>query len=189
MALYLGSEKKSLSGGTKLIDVDALDMRCNNTLTSYSSDNVTNVNQYALYACTKLKSVSLPNAVTIGNNAFDICIALTDVHIPAATTIGGSAFSSCNELSFLDLPSATSIGSGAFYICPKLSTLVLRSSTVCELKNENAFNSTPFASGGTGGTVYVPSSLIASYQTASNWSTLYNAGTCNFVAIEGSEYE
>jgi hypothetical protein len=48
---------------------------------------------------------------------------------------------------------------------------------------------TPFASGGTGGTVYVPQALITEYQNATNWSTLYAGGTCNFVAIEGSEYE
>lgn len=39
------------------------------------------------------------------------------------------------------------------------------------------------------GTVYVPSALISSYQTASNWSTLYNNGTLTFAAIEGSPYQ
>lgn len=36
--------------------------------------------------------------------------------------------------------------------------------------------------------IYVPSALISAYQTATNWSTLYNHGI-SFVAIEGSEYE
>ena len=67
--------------------------------------------------------------------------------------------------------------------------MALRSETVCTLSNVNAFNNTPFASGETGGTVYVPQALIEDYKIATNWSTLYEAGTCNFVAIEGSEYE
>jgi hypothetical protein len=57
------------------------------------------------------------------------------------------------------------------------------------LSNTNTFNSTPFATSGTGGTVYVPQALITEYQNATNWSTLYSGGKCNFVAIEGSEYE
>ena len=39
------------------------------------------------------------------------------------------------------------------------------------------------------GTVYVPSDLISSYQTATNWKTLYDGGTVTFEAIEGSDYE
>ena len=81
------------------------------------------------------------------------------------------------------------IEGSVFGYCKNLTTLVLKSETVCTLSNINAFNNTPFASGKTGGTVYVPQALIESYQTATNWSTLYAAGTCNFVAIEGSEYE
>ena len=73
--------------------------------------------------------------------------------------------------------------------CTALKTIVLRSAGLCSLVNANALTGTPFASGGTGGTVYVPSALIESYKTATNWSTLYAGGTCNFVAIEGSEYE
>ena len=37
-------------------------------------------------------------------------------------------------------------------------------------------------------TIYVPSALVSDYQTATNWSTLYNAGV-TFAPIEGSIYE
>jgi hypothetical protein len=57
------------------------------------------------------------------------------------------------------------------------------------LSSISSFNSTPFATNGTGGTVYVPQALIAQYQQATNWSVLHTAGTCSFAAIEGSEYE
>jgi hypothetical protein len=82
------------------------------------------------------------------------------------------------------------IANGVFNGCKKLKTLILRRDVnPTSIVNVGAFTNTPFASGGTGGTVYVPLSLIESYKTATNWSTLYAAGTCNFVAIEGSEYE
>ena len=42
---------------------------------------------------------------------------------------------------------------------------------------------------GATGTVYVPQALIPTYQAATNWKTLYDAGTVTFAAIEGSEYE
>lgn len=37
--------------------------------------------------------------------------------------------------------------------------------------------------------VYCPNDLIASYKTASNWSTRFNGGYITFHAIEGSQYE
>jgi hypothetical protein len=77
----------------------------------------------------------------------------------------------------------------AFSGCTNLRTIIIRGETVATLSDVNNFTDTPFASGGTGGTVYVPEALIESYQNATNWSTLYAAGTCTFVAIEGSEYE
>jgi hypothetical protein len=99
-------------------------------------------------------------------------------------------FKACYALAFLDLPSVTRIRANAFHSCSALKTIVLRSSTVVTLENVNAFNvSTPFASGGSGGTIYVPSSLISSYQTGTNWSTLYGYGATTFAAIEGSEYD
>lgn len=50
-------------------------------------------------------------------------------------------------------------------------------------------NGTPFASGGTGGTLYVPNALKSSYQSASNWSTILGYATNSIQAIEGSYYE
>lgn len=37
--------------------------------------------------------------------------------------------------------------------------------------------------------VYVPSAFIESYKTATNWKTLYDVDTVEFLAIEGSDYE
>ena len=104
----------------------------------------------------------------------------------AVTMVGTFAFYYCTALTSVDLPNATSIGGNAFFNCYKLTTIILRSPTVCTLASTGSFTNTPFASNGT---VYVPQSLISQYQTATNWSSLYSSGKCNFVAIEGSEYE
>jgi hypothetical protein len=159
------------------------------SLVSVDVPAVTNVGSNAFYQCYELVSVNVPSAQTIGSGAFEICSKLTDVNAMSASNIGSSAFRTCTELVLLDLPSATYIGDYAFLGSKKMVKLVLRSQSVCKLSNTRAFNTTPFASDGTGGTAYVPQALIEQYQTATNWSTLYAAGTCNFVAIEGSEYE
>lgn len=144
------------------------------------------------YMCTSLVnlvSADFPNLTATYAGAFERCEKLTDVNIPNVKKFGNDAFSRCTALRKVDLPKVTAIGSSVFWLCSSLTTVILRANQVATLENTNAFDRSPFASGGTGGTVYVPSALIAQYQTATNWSTLYAAGTCNFVAIEGSEYE
>ena len=89
----------------------------------------------------------------------------------------------------MDLGACTTINNYAFNGCTALNVIVLRSTTLCKLSGTAAFTNTPYASGKAGGKVYVPSALIASYQTATNWKTLFGYNTCEFVAIEGSEYE
>lgn len=79
------------------------------------------------------------------------------------------AFYGCSQLTSADFPLATSIGSSTFSSCSQLTALILRSEKQCTLSNANAFNSTPIKSGT--GYIYVPSALIDSYKSATNWST------------------
>ena len=126
---------------------------------------------------------------SIGYNAFRECSALTSVNVPNVTTIDMYAFRKCSNLTSVDLSRTTSFIAQAFNDCTKFNTLVLRSTTICTIAATSVFSLTPFNTSGQGGTVYVPQALIEEYQNATNWSTLYAKGTCNFVAIEGSEYE
>ena len=65
------------------------------------------------------------------------------------------------------------------------------------LYNLAAFTGTPFASGGTGGTIYIPKSLYdhlddgtsSDYKAATNWSTIDGYGTITWAKIEGTYYE
>ena len=82
-----------------------------------------------------------------------------------------------------------SISANSFYHCEALKNLVLPNNGVVSLANVNAFSNTPFASNGSGGTLWAPSSLIASYQAASNWVTILGYANNSIQAIEGSIYE
>lgn len=138
--------------------------------------------------CTSLETVYFPKLKGSSMRLFQNCSSLKNVYLPLYSSGHNELFSGCKSLETLRLPSFTSIGSNVFWNSG-LKTLILDNTKLCTLSNVNAFNGTPFASGGTGGTVYVPSALIESYKTATNWSTLYNAGSLTFAAIEGSEYE
>jgi hypothetical protein len=150
---------------------------------------VTEVGSYVCYGCNKLADINLPAAKTAGQYAFYGCNALTSLSLPAMTSLGSNRIVSGSKLERLDLGVCTSLAANSLNGCTVLDTIILRSSTMCTLANVSALAGTPFASGNAGGTVYVPSTLIATYQTATNWSTLYTGGTCTFKAIEGSEYE
>ena len=148
------------------------------------------------YACIQgspitKENIYTPMAKVVENAAFYQCGNIDEVNfLPNAETLGAQCLSGIGSLTKVDLPKVTTINQSTFSSDSKLKTVILRTAEkCCALNNVSAFDGTPFASGGTGGTVYVPSALISTYQTATNWSTLYAAGTCNFVAIEGSEYE
>jgi hypothetical protein len=139
--------------------------------------------------CKKLANINAPKAKSVYIRAFQYCNALTSVVFPSAKDVWDYSLNSCSSLEVVDLPSATTIANSAFAQSTKFNTLILRSNTVCSLSSAAAFNFTPFYTTGKSGTVYVPQALITEYQNATNWSKLYANGTCNFVAIEGSEYE
>lgn len=161
-----------------------------NLLLTVSLPNATSANMYAFGGCSKLTTVSLQNATTIDLYAFNGCSKLTDISVPNVTSISMNAFNNCSSLTDISLPNVTSIGSSAFSGCSKLATVVLGASTMCALSNANAFNNTPFVSGRTGGTLYVPQDLITSYQADTNWSTVLGWNANNQIkAIEGSIYE
>ena len=166
-------------------------------------DGIMNISSGAFSQCTALTTITcLGPITTIGSSAFTggtaYTMNLSSVSFPKmivsslSTAFGSTtAANACKKLAFADIGSTIAIAANAFANCYALQTLVLRrSSAICSLANVSAFLNTPMRGyNSLTGTVYVPSALISSYQTATNWSTLYNDGTVTFVAIEGSEYE
>lgn len=110
---------------------------------------------------------------------------------PLLTTIGGADALSYNDcLTCIDIGNLSSIPANTMRDNANLDTLVLRrSSGITALANITAFTDTPFASGGTGGTLYVPQSLKSQYEQATNWSVILGYANNSIVAIEGSYYE
>lgn len=83
--------------------------------------------------------------------------------------IGNYAFYICSKLTTADFPMVTTIGGYAFTNCSKLNALALRSQSLCSLAHSNSFSGTPISSGT--GYIYVPSSLVDTYKSKTNWST------------------
>ena len=160
------------------------------SLTTVDFPEVTSISSGAFSSCSSLTTVDFPEVTSISSGAFSSCNSLTTVDFPKVTSINNSSFSSCSSLTTVDFPKVANIDSFAFSSCSSLNVIVLRKTdTICTLSNINAFNYTPFASGGTGGTLYVPQALIASYQANTRWATILGYPNNQIKAIEGSIYE
>lgn len=172
---------------------------------------------YTFSGCQKLQSLTMPYLTTLGNSEHMVegCPALTNFHAPLLEAAGATMLNNCDALETLVFPSMKSVYTSAFAASSKLravdfggemdnglfrnsifngdgvlTTLVIRKTDgPCALTNVNAFTGTPFRSGGTGGTLYVPSALISEYEAATNWSTVLSYTNNSIAAIEGSEYE
>lgn len=123
------------------------------------------IGQFGLSDCTKLKT-----AVIAG---------ILNTHVFSSSTLLEAA-------DFLGVSIA--IGLSVFYKTA-ISLLILRANTLIALGTIGAFTNSPFASDGTGGTLYVPQALIADYQAATNWSTILSYPNNQILPIEGSIYE
>lgn len=147
-------------------------------LTTADFPLVTNIGTYAFNGCTALTTADFPLVTSTGGTIFGNCSSLTTANFPAITSVEAYTFYKCSNLTTVDFPLVTSINIQAFRGCSKLTTLILRSETMATLGGTSVFTDTPIASGT--GYIYVPSALVSSYQSATNWST-YSA---RFRALE-----
>ena len=152
-------------------------------LTTANFPVCTSVSNGAFYCCYSLTSASFPVCTSIASVAFFSCSSLTTVSFPVCTSIASNAFGCCTRLTTANFPACTSMGSGAFRSCYVLSALILSGSSLCTLANSNAFSNASLIQNGTG-YIYVPSSLVDAYKSATNW-TYFSA---QISAIEDSEF-
>lgn len=185
-------------------------------LATVSFPNVTSVGEYAFTktGLTEITETQFPSLVNSGSNSFREMGNITRFFLPKAT-VGLWAvrknvlltaavfrkldyqgnFMECSALQKVDI-STGGVLSYAFSNTA-INLLVLRSTTLQSLSGTNAFDRTPFASGGTGGTIYIPKALYDhlgdgteyDYKAATNWSTIDAYGTITWSQIEGSIYE
>lgn len=177
------------SGGT-----DLLADLCNGTMTRLDDDNITNFLISLRGSSFNLTSIFLKNLTELsggycfGNNKVQ-SIVLPSLEI---VTSSGFFFNGASSLTKIDIGSSFStdssgIRNNTFNSASSLNLLVLRkTSEIVPLQNINAFNNTPFASGGAGGTLYVHGSLVSSYQSATNWDTILGYTNNQIKSIEST---
>ena len=162
----------------------------NKVLESVDLPEVTTIGEYAFDSCTNLKAVNMPKLQTINQRGFGTCESLTDLSFPSLTTIEQNGLYMCKNLTNLFIPNILKVGSNALLnctsleiidlgsanlvynfcgSCTKLKAIIIRkTAAICKAMSALSFISTPLASGQ--GFIYVPSALVDTYKTASNWS-------------------
>lgn len=150
---------------------------CTN-LSEVNLPNVTFISSEVFDGCQELSKVTLPNCTIIRQSAFGGCYKLQDISLPICEDIGSSAFYRCSALSSLILPNVSNISNAAFRNCTSLMSLYILTSTVCS-NGGNLFSQTHMLDSRVAlpyewGSIYVRASLLESYKTAANWSSVAN---------------
>lgn len=156
------------------------------------TSNVTQIPQYFFNANTGITSIFGSGVTSIGTQAFRNCTNLITAVFPDVVSLPGQyILSYCASLTGADFgASLTRIGQAMFERSTSFNTLIIRSASVPTFDSTNIFIYTCFKEGNAGGTIYVPSSLISSYEENSVISTVLGWNSNNrIVAIEGSIYE
>ena len=186
-------------------DLDYLLKLNNNTLTSYNLGSATKIRIYLFNGSSALTSLSAPNITYIEREALSgtglTMLVLPSIQYLGTDSYGSNRYAACGGMSSL---TTLDCGSGlvkihnySFQNDSSLTTIIFRSTSVVNCGATTCFNGTPFANGGTGGTIYIPKSLYdhlgdgtsLDYKAATNWATYDGYGTITWAKIEGSQYE
>lgn len=159
-------------------------------ITEYRDNIIMEVGQNAFSYCYYITLVDLPNVETIGLSAFSNCAALASINIPKlksvpttgfnntrfesisipnVTSINMNGFNDCINLKKVDLYNINKISTAAFKNSALDTLIIRREDAVPTLNSVNAFEGTPIINGD--GYIYVPTSMIDSYKSATNWAT------------------
>ena len=189
IASLLAKNTVHLSNNKATSVVDSF-FRGNTVLESVDLPEVTTIGNEAFYDCTNLKNVNMPKLTKVNMDSFRNCDSLTDLSLPSLTNLGQQGFYSCNNLTNLFIPNILTVNTHGFMnctsleiidlglanlvynfcsYCTKLKAIILRKTdAICKAMAAPSFSGTLLASGQ--GFIYVPSALVDTYKTASNWS-------------------
>lgn len=178
------------TGGGDSHEIEDLFVTRGERTEEYVNDRVTAIGNNAFYSYSGMKcAMSFPNATSVGGTAFYSC-GCTSLSLPKNNSNISGAFRGMGNCTFLDLGFAGSIGVYFIEGCKKLETLILRKTSLVTLGSSAdacISTSSPIRTGT--GRIYVPSALVESYKTATNWAVLYEENPDVFQPLEGSEYE
>lgn len=162
------------------------------TFTGRFETSATFLRDSVLQSLNGMTSIYSTELEKTGSWSVSRCSNLETAVLTKCKELGGATFRECPKFKALDIYGATNkyLNNQCCMSDTLFDTFIIRNSIgVSPLNNANFFQSTPFASDGTGGTLYVPQALISSYQSATNWSTILGYANNQIKAIEGSIYE
>ena len=112
-------------------------------------------------------------------------------HVFLNNTVGASIMAGNTVVKSVYIQSnRTNISGYAFQNCSNLKDLICSNpNEIVKLSNINALSGTPFASGGSGGTVWAPADRIADYQAHTNWAVILGYPNNQIKPLEGSIWE
>lgn len=174
---------------------DLMAARLMDTMTEYSSDEVTSVilngfaNQNnlesvilpnctllrasAFYGCSKLSALSLPKLKEIQSNTFRNCTSLTEFITGSSfdSRLDNSTFEGCSGLVKADFYHINNLGIGGYALaCANLAALIIRNTDFVPSLHVRAFGAATTKMNTGEGKIYVPGSMVDAYKAASNWS-------------------
>ena len=174
-------------------------------LTEFKSESLTELRPCAFFNHKKLVKIDIPNCINIGSQCFNSasslekikilksgsvsgistfynCISLKKVILPLfVSSSASSTFQNCGKLELIDIDTM-SLSFQTFPGCNNLKTLIYRKNSGVNSLSGVSLLPTNFQSNGY---LYVPQSMLESYKTATNWSTIAN----RIIKLEGTIYE
>lgn len=147
-----------------------------NFISVHLGNCVTSLGEYSLRgsSTTHFMSVYIPNSVkAIGENALADNTKLNSIKIPdSVTLIANYAFRNCTAIKDIVIPESTTyIGSYAFSYCTSLSSVTIKYQGYKLNYNEAAFEKISSTA-----KLYVPSNLLADYQSNTSWTDAFKGG-------------
>lgn len=174
---------RGVSGRSAITSLE-IDLTDNYTLNGRAVENNSNLTQLVLIFPTSGASTNIGDYGVTSNAKLKNLIFRGKPH-----GVNQSGLRSNSALEVVDVEKVDTsyqfFGSNCFYGSNNFQTLIIRETSGVLAITSDSFTGSGLVSSGV---VYVPSSLISSYQSASNWSSLYSGGKLTFSALENSAY-
>lgn len=167
LGLFLG--KFATPDGRCLVARGSLEAFAPAGLTTYTvAEGINEIGGGAFEGCAELLEVVLPSTINeIDDRAFAYCLSLTSATIPTGVKeVSTSAFEGCTALTTVVLPATINdIDYMAFSGCSALQSIYCAATTPPELSS-GAFDDIA-----SDAVIYVPTTSLSQYQSATVWST------------------
>lgn len=177
---FCGCNSLTKANFSKAITVGNYSFQNCRTLLEIDFPQATTLVNQCFRGCTQLRTINMPLLKKVGASGFYGCSGLLkEAVFPVADEVMHSAFQNCYQLQKIDLPLAQSLAASCFYKCRSLTAVILRYNAVCYLALDaldgcyhilGTTDATYNPNGDKDGYIYVPSALVDSYKSATNWS-------------------